>query len=126
MDAYHVADSLSGVVELVGIAVLGGGVLFSLVHSTAQFAASRRGDQAFRTLRSDLGNSILLGLEFLVAADIIRSISIALTFQSVGVLGLIVLVRTFLSWSLQVEVSGAWPWQRPRSAERRGGPGEHE
>jgi uncharacterized membrane protein len=117
MDAHRAADSISNIVELGGIAALVGGVLFSLVHSIARLVASRHGDRAFRTLRSDLGNSILLGLEFLVAADIIRSISITPTFQSVGVLGLIVLVRTFLSWSLQVEVSGTWPWQRSRSAE---------
>jgi len=58
-----------------------------------------------------VGKSILLGLELLVAADIIRSVAIDPTFASVGVLGLIVAVRTFLSWSLEVEINGKWPWQ---------------
>ena len=56
-----------------------------------------------------------VGLEFLVAADIIRSVAIDPTFQSVGVLGLIVLIRTFLSWSLVVEITGGWPWQRAQA-----------
>jgi uncharacterized membrane protein len=56
----------------------------------------------------------VLGLELLVAADIINSVAISPTFASVGVLGLIVLVRTFLSWVLEVEINGEWPWQRLR------------
>jgi uncharacterized membrane protein len=71
--------------------------------------------QAYRDLRRDLGKAILVGLEFLVAADIIRSVAVDPTFASIGVLGLIVLIRTFLSWSLEVEINGSWPWQRARS-----------
>jgi len=74
----------------------------------------RDGPAAFRGLRLYLGRSIVLGLELLIAADIIHSVAIAPTFASVGVLGLIVLVRTFLSWSLEVEINGEWPWQRSR------------
>jgi uncharacterized membrane protein len=124
MDAHRAADSLSGLVELAGIGALGGGIVVSVLRSTATLVVSRGGGQAFNAFRSDLGKSILLGLELLVAADIIRSITIQPTFQSVGVLGIIVLVRTFLSWSLQVEVTGAWPWQRSRSAERPRGSSE--
>jgi uncharacterized membrane protein len=58
----------------------------------------------------------VIGLELLVAADIIRSVAVDPTFVSIGVLGLIVLIRTFLSWSLEVEINGSWPWQRARSA----------
>ncbi len=74
----------------------------------------RDGPVAYRRLRLNLGRSIVLGLELLVAADIINSVAINPTFASVGVLGLIVLVRTFLSWSLEVEINGEWPWQRLR------------
>jgi uncharacterized membrane protein len=62
-------------------------------------------------LRQNIGRAILLALELLVAADILHSMALSPSFQSVGVLGLIVLVRTFLSWSLQVEIDGVWPWQ---------------
>jgi hypothetical protein len=67
-----------------------------------------------------LGRSILLGLEILVAADIIRTIAITPTFTTVGVLGLIVVVRTFLSFSLEAELDGQWPWKkaRPRQVAR--------
>jgi uncharacterized membrane protein len=65
----------------------------------------------YRSYRQLLGRSILLGLELLVAADIIRSVAITPTFESVGVLAVIVLIRTFLSFSLELEISGRWPWQ---------------
>jgi len=79
--------------------------------------APRRRDTptAYSDLRRDLGKAILVGLELLVAADIISSVAINPTFATVGVLGLIVLIRTFLSWSLEVEVNGRWPWQSSRS-----------
>ena len=67
---------------------------------------------AFRLYRANLGRGILLGLELLVAADIIGTIAVTPTFRSLGVLGLIVLIRTFLSFSLEVEIEGRWPWQR--------------
>ena len=64
--------------------------------------------------REQLGRSILLGLEFLVAADIIRTVAVTPDARSVAVLGGIVLIRTFLSFSLQLEVTGYWPWQKAR------------
>jgi uncharacterized membrane protein len=71
----------------------------------------------YRRFRQDLGRGILLGLEFLVAADIIRTVAVTPTLQSVAVLGLIVVIRTFLSMALQVEVEGRVPWQRPASGQ---------
>jgi len=67
---------------------------------------------AYRGLRRGLGRAILLGLELLVAADIIRSVAVAPNLQNVIVLGLIVLIRTFLSFSLELEITGRWPWER--------------
>lgn len=67
----------------------------------------------YDAFRRQLGRSILLGLEFLVAADIIRTVAVTPTAQSVAVLAGIVAIRTFLSFSLQVEMTGSWPWQRP-------------
>jgi hypothetical protein len=65
-----------------------------------------------RIVRTVFGRSILLGLEFLVAADIIRTVAAQPSLQNVAVLGLIVLIRTFLSFSLEVEIDGRWPWRR--------------
>ena len=66
----------------------------------------------YRLYRQLLGRSILLGLELLVAADIIRTVAVTPTFESVGVLAIIVLIRTFLSFSLELEITGRWPWQK--------------
>ncbi len=74
----------------------------------------RDGSVAYRHLRLYLGRSIMIGLELLIAADIIHSVAVDPNFATVGVLGLIVLVRTFLSWSIDVEINGEWPWQRAR------------
>ena len=98
--------------ELVGVLALVVGVAWALVVFARNYfrdVAAR--PQAYRQLRQGIGRAILLGLELLVAADIIRTVAVDPTFQSVGVLGLIVVVRTFLSWSLEVEVNGRWPWQ---------------
>ena len=72
----------------------------------------------YRELKTSLGASLLLGLEILVAADIVRTVALEATLQSVLVLGLLVLIRTFLSWALVVEIEGRWPWQPPREREQ--------
>ena len=100
-------------VEVAGIAVLIVGGCYALGAFAIRVVHGRT-DDAFEDLRRSLGRSILLGLEILVAADIIRTIAITPTFTSVGVLGLIVVVRTFLSFSLEVELDGQWPWHKGR------------
>ena len=70
------------------------------------------GTDRYRTYRQDLGRAILLGLEFLIAGDIIRTVGVAPTLENVFILALIVVIRTFLSMALQLEVEGRWPWQR--------------
>src|SRR5262249_27770901 len=115
MEARHGIELVELGFEVVGVAIL---VIGSAVALARFLAALLRGGSnltAYQVLRGGLGRAILLGLEFLVAADIIRSVALELTFQSVGVLGLLVLVRTFLSWSLEVEVAGEWPWHRAHS-----------
>jgi uncharacterized membrane protein len=102
--------------ELVGVAVDGVGVLIVVAGAllaTARFVLDRGGPAgaSYRTYRQDLGRAILLGLEFLVAGDIIRTVVVAPTLENVIVLGLIVLIRTFLSMALQLELEGRWPWQ---------------
>ena len=114
MDSKHIAELIGAAFELAGVAVLVIGAILSFSWYFVTLIRFRGGPVAYRRLRLYLGRSIVLGLELLVAADIINSVAINPTFASVGVLGLIVLVRTFLSWALEVEINGEWPWQRLR------------
>jgi uncharacterized membrane protein len=108
------------VIELVGLGVDGAGValiVIGLVFATATFLLrlSRHVPAAYQYYREALGRTLLLGLEFLVAADIIRTVAVTPTFQSVGILAVIVAIRTFLSWTLELELEGYWPWQRGKT-----------
>ena len=108
-------DFMEGTVkvfELVGVAVLliGGLLAFSLYFFRLVSGVSRR--QAFNEVRASLGRAILLGLEVLVVADIIRTIVVTPTLSSAATLGVIVLVRILLSFSIDVEVEGMLPWRR--------------
>lgn len=107
-DHATLAQSVARAIEICGLAVLVIGGVVSLYRFARSLLTN--GD-AYAGLRRDLGRSILLGLEFLVAGDIISTITIEPTINSVAVLGLIVLIRTFLSFSLEVEINGRWPWQ---------------
>jgi uncharacterized membrane protein len=115
MDFKQAADVVSTSFQVVGIAVLVIGAILAFVMYLKALPRRRDTLTAYSDLRRDLGKAILVGLELLVAADIIRSVAIDPTFTTVGVLGLIVLIRTFLSWSLELEVNGRWPWQSSRS-----------
>ena len=88
------------------------GILFSVVFAVIKLVKKSEKDKIYHSFRVMVGRCILLGLELLIAADIIRSLALQLTLQSIGLLGLIVLVRTFLSFSLEVEMNGRWPWQK--------------
>ncbi len=113
--AIRQAIELSAVaVEVLAVAL----ILVAIVHGTARYLLHLRVDRsdAYRRYKIYLGKALLLGLEFLVAADIVRTVALDPTLQSVGLLGLLVVVRTFLSWSLVVEIEGRWPW-RATSAE---------
>ena len=104
-------------IDVVGNLIDGTGVLLIVVGLLAAgfrfiVRGARGAEDAYRGLRQDLGKAILLGLEFLVAGDIIRTVAVDPTLQNALVLGVIVLIRTFLSISLQVELEGRWPWQR--------------
>lgn len=105
--------TFSQVMEVVGTAVDAVGVLIIVVGAviaTARYAVGRF--LSYRAYRQDLGRAILLGLEFLVAGDIIRTVVVAPTLENVMVLAVIVFIRTFLSTALQVELEGRWPWQQ--------------
>jgi uncharacterized membrane protein len=101
-------------VEAVGAAIMVlGGLAAFVVFGLAAWNPRTRGG-SYKALRGNLGRSILLGLEVLILADIVRTIIVAPTLESVGVLGAIVLVRVILSFSLEVEIDGVWPWARWR------------
>ena len=114
MDIKYTIELIGSAFELVGVIVLVIGSILAFLRYVVDLIRLRDGPLAFRHLRLYLGRAIVLGLELLIAADIIRSVAINPTFASVGVLALIVLVRTFLSWPLEVEINGEWPWQRSR------------
>ena len=97
-------------VDAAGVAVVVVGVLVATGIAVTRLL--RRRPASYESYRRLLGRSILLGLEFLVAADIIRTVAVTPTFASVGVLAVIVVIRTFLSFSLELEITGRWPWQK--------------
>jgi uncharacterized membrane protein len=99
-------------VEVVGIATLVLGLVVALIQAARVLIGGQGAEKAYRVVRTVFGRSILLGLEFLVAADIIRTVAVEPSLENVGVLGVIVLIRTFLSFSLEVEIDGTWPWRR--------------
>lgn len=115
---HEVAQALTRAFEGAGMAVI---VLAALVATGAFVRQGLREGawtRAYETYRANLGRGILLGLELLVAADIIETVTAPLDFRTVAILGLIVLIRTFLSFSLEVEIKGRLPWQQGRNVDR--------
>jgi uncharacterized membrane protein len=100
------------VLDAAGVAALAIGVGYATLLFGRDILQSRNTMETYRGYRSSIGRSILLSLEFLVAADIIRTVAIEPTFEGVGVLAIIVLIRTFLSMALELELEGRWPWQQ--------------
>jgi len=96
-------------VDAIGVIVIVFGILLASVR--ALFSSVPHGLDRYTAYRQSLGRAILLGLELLVAGDIIRTVAVAPTLENLSVLALIVVIRTFLSFSLEMEVSGRWPWQ---------------
>jgi uncharacterized membrane protein len=100
------------VVEALGAAIMVVGGLYALVVFVVAIAGEATRDSAYRKLRERLGRVILLGLEVLIVGDIVRTIVVDPTIESVGVLGMIVIIRIVLSFALEVEIDGTWPWSR--------------
>jgi uncharacterized membrane protein len=99
-------------IEILGAVVIVAGVLrVAITRGTVRFLFKLEEPGAFGSYKHQMGRSLLLGLEFLVAGDVVRTVALDPTLVNVSVLGLLVLVRTFLSWSLAVEIEGHWPWQ---------------
>ena len=104
----HVAQGFEGL----GTLILVVGVVWSFVLAVLAWRQSSSGQKAYKALRQAFGGTILLALEILVAADLIRTVAVSTTLDNVLVLGLIVLIRTFLSFSLEIEIEGMVPWRR--------------
>jgi uncharacterized membrane protein len=102
------------VVEAVGAGIMVLGALGAFSVFTLRALRAESAPESYDELRRNLGRSILLGLEVLIVADIVRTIIVDPTLESVGVLGIIVLIRIALSFSLEVEIDGFWPWRRPQ------------
>ena len=113
--AHEWADLVAHLIELAGVGVIALGAVVSAGAALAQLLGRRPWPEVYTDLRANLGRFILLGLELLVGADIISTITAPLTFQSVGLLAAIVAIRTFLSFSLETEIEGRWPWRRAGS-----------
>ncbi len=114
-----IAHTVAKIVELSGIAIIAVGAFGTLAIFAIAFAKRAARNQAVANFRSSLGRAILLGLEFLVAADIINTVAVTPTLLSVAVLAGIVIIRTFLSFSLEVEIEGRWPWDRKKGEQRQ-------
>jgi uncharacterized membrane protein len=110
-DYRDILGSVGVAVDILGVIVILVGILFA----TSRFLFKQKNPlrEKYQLFRHDLARAILLGLEFLIAGDIIRTVAVTPTLSSVAVLGLIVMVRTFLMIALHLEVEGRWPWQKP-------------
>ena len=111
MEIGAVIQTLGEVVDAIGVVAIVLGITYAMVDAGVRGLRRRR--PIYTRFRRVLGRAILLGLEFLVAADIIKTVAVEPTLGSVTVLAIIVLIRTFLSWALELEITGRWPWQQP-------------
>jgi len=110
----EVVEAAVRVVEVVGAAIMVFGGLAALAAGIPRMLRANTRSMAYQGMRRELGRAILLGLEVLIVADIIRTIVVEPTVESVLVLGAIVIIRVLLSFSLEVEMDGVWPWARWR------------
>jgi len=116
MEFEETVERVGQLVEGVGVAVIVVGAAVALGLFLWQMRRGGPVDAAYERLRRGLGRALLLGLEFLVAGDIIDTVAVDLTFRSLGVLAILVALRTFLSLELELEIEGRWPWQREPAA----------
>lgn len=98
--------------ELLGVGSMAVGAIFAFVLAASVWQRTRAGGRAFKTLRNTLGGAILLGLELLVAADIVKTVTSTPSLTDAAVLGMIVLIRTILSISIEIEMDGVAPWRK--------------
>jgi uncharacterized membrane protein len=119
----EIMERVARAFELVGAAVLVLGLAWACVSAVSAWRRTRQGRVAYQTLREAFGGALLLGIEVLVAADLIQTVAVDASLENVAILGLIVLIRTFLSFSLEIEMEGVVPWRRALIGGRTGGSG---
>ncbi|MFN8497886.1 MAG: DUF1622 domain-containing protein [Anaerolineae bacterium] len=107
-------EGLAWIIEAIGVLIIVNGLILAVIVALYEQYRHHDAQAAYTKFRRLFGRILLLGLEVLVAADIVRTVALEPTLQNVGILALLVLIRTFLSWSLVVELEGRWPWQAPR------------
>lgn len=114
-DISAVIETISLLIELLAVAI----IVISIVYGIARYGVDvffrRTNTDAYSEFKVRLGKGLLLGLEMLVAGDVIRTVALEPTLENVITLGVLVLIRTFLSWSLVVEIEGRWPWRQKTS-----------
>ncbi|MFW6369784.1 MAG: DUF1622 domain-containing protein [Bacteroidota bacterium] len=106
-----IAEYAAVFIELVGIAVITGIIVYILIYAIVKSITGANKYELYKTIRKRTGYGILLGLEILVAADIIYTVAVDLNLETIGGLAIIVVIRTILSFSLEVELTGRWPWK---------------
>ncbi len=125
METQDIIYAISEGIDFAGVAIIAMGAVIGVLRCARDLLRQDRMVDAYNRLRTFLGRSLLLGLEFLVAGDIIKTVAIEPTLNSVIVLAIIVLVRTVLSLSIDVEIDGRWPWQAAQAAKKSPSPGSN-
>ena len=114
---WEVAHDVSEWIEVVAVTVIALTVVVSIAVMVRVAVAGGGAAKSLWVFKQAFSRGVLLGLDLLIAADIIRTVTLDPTLENVAALGLLVVVRTFLSWALVLEAEGRWPWQRPRDAD---------
>ena len=112
MDFPKIFEFVAEIIDLLGVTIIVIGSMAAIGRFIYHYSVIKMETMAFELFRKELGRSILLCLEFLVAADIIRTVAIEPTLESIAVLAILILIRTFVSATLELEISGTWPWQK--------------
>ena len=105
-------------IEILAVMIIVVSIIHALLRYTFRAMLENEDEDHYQDLKIRLGKALLLGLEILVAADVIRTVALEATLESVIILGLLVLIRTFLSWALIVEIEGRWPWNTDRGDDK--------
>jgi uncharacterized membrane protein len=121
METIHLLIEWAAIgIEMLAVATIVAAVAFTAItRGTVRYLFKLDEQGAYESYKHQLGKGLLLGLELLVAADVIRTVALEPTLNNVAILGLLVVVRTFLSWSMMVEIEGRWPWQGKTESPRQ-------
>lgn len=108
---HHFFETISLIIEVIGVLVIFFGILRGFIHAIVNYLRKNSRENIYATIRIEIAHAILLGLEILIAVDIIKTVTTELTIENMLILAFIVFIRTILSISLEVEIEGKFPWQ---------------